>query len=351
MAEPPPNQLIKCLVWDLDNTLWTGTLIEDDDCRLKYGVRRLLEECDRRGILQSIASANDEDLATRVLKKKRIEHFFLHPQIGWNNKVSSITTIAERLGVALDAIAFVDDEPYELEQVRQLLPAVRTFPADSVRALLERPEFQSDGLTDESMRRRSMYRQEESRSRARESSAVTHGEFLKSCESELTLREAEESDLPRILELLKRTHQLNSTGVIHSRTEVESFLTEPEYRVYIAALKDRFVDYGRIGVAVCHRESGAWLLLAFLLSCRVLTRGIGHFFLSWLQYQAGRDGARVLEGTYVENDRNQRMKLLYQFSGFQPSGRAGGGAVRYSGVCREEVEPPDWLSVVEVGLP
>jgi FkbH-like protein len=337
--------MIKCLVWDLDNTIWCGTLMEEDKCRLKSGIKSVLEGLDRRGILHSIASANDEDLALSVLERKGISDFFLYPQINWSNKVASIQTIADKLDIGLDTMGFVDDEPYEREQVRQILPPVHTYPAEDYRTFLDRPELNPMFRTYETSQRRKMYNQESRRAKAQKQSGKSHKEFLRSCQTQMTIREAKEEDLPRILELMHRTHQLNATGKIYEQDEVISFLTAPNYRIYVVELKDRFVNYGKIGVAICECRPEKWQLFSFLLSCRVLTRGIGYFFLSWLQYQAYRCGASEFEGSYTKHERNHRMQMLYSLSGFRPKQKKGDGSVLFAKTCQSHLSKPDWFTL------
>jgi FkbH-like protein len=338
------SEQVRCMVWDLDNTLWAGTLMESDACRLRPGIRRILAELNKRGILLSIASANDPALATSVLRRKRIAELFLHPQIGWVNKVSSIKTITERLDISLGSVGFVDDEPFELEQVRRMLPAVRTYPAGSYGSLLDRPELNPDIVTEESRSRRAKYVRALERDRAAEELGMSHGQFLEYCETRLRLRRARHADVPRILELMRRTHQLNSTGIVYDPAQVESFVTDTRYRVYVAELKDQFVDYGRIGVAVCHLDANAWDLTSFLLSCRVLSRGISGYFLAWLQGQASHEGATEFRGHYRQSERNHRMKSLYQMAGFTPL-QVEDGVIVYSRSPVHEAESPHWLTV------
>jgi len=338
------SKQVKCLVWDLDNTLWSGTLLESDACRLRPGVRRVLSTLNGRGILLSIASTNDFDITMSVLRKKRLAGLFLHPQIGWTNKVSSIKTVSERLAIGLDSVGFVDDEPYELEQVRRILPAVRTYPADGYRTLVDRPELNPQIITQESRTRRTKYLQALERQEAAGRLGMSHQEFLEYCQTRIGIRRGTPADVPRILELMRRTHQLNSTGVICSPEQVESFVSDPRYRVYVAELRDRFADYGRIGVAVCRLDGGIWRLTSFLLSCRVLSRGISGYFLAWLRGQALREGATEFRGYYKPSDRNHRMKSLYQLAGFRPLHQESEVTVY---ACRPaiEPEPPHWLTV------
>jgi FkbH-like protein len=162
------------------------------------------------------------------------------------------------------------------------------------------------------------------------------------------LRRGAPADVPRILELMRRTHQLNSTGVIWDPEQVESFVSDPRYRVYVAELRDRFVDYGRIGVGVCRLDEGIWHLTSFLLSCRVLSRGISGYFMAWLRGRALREGASEFRGYYKRSDRNHRMKSLYQLAGFRPLRQECEMTVY---ACRPatEPEPPHWLTVTTKG--
>jgi FkbH-like protein len=336
---------VRCLVWDLDNTLWSGTLLESDACRLRPGVRGVLSELNERGILLSIASTNDSSAALTLLARKGILNHFLHPQIGWMNKICSIRVIADRLGLPLDALAFIDDEPFEREQVRRMLPSVRTYAAEQCRSLLGLPEFRPAIVTEETRTRRVKYVQALARERAGDESGMTHGEFLAFCDTRLTLRSATPDDVPRVLELMRRTHQLNSTGVVLRPAEIEERLGHPSYRIYVAELRDRFVDYGRIGVAVCHQGPDVWELESFLLSCRVLSRGIAGCFLSWLQHEAVRDGAREFHGRYRPSKRNHRMEQLYRLAGFKPSGVPRDGTILYSRPPEARLPTPAWLTV------
>lgn len=339
--------MIKCLVWDLDNTIWRGTLLEGDTCRLKPGIRSILEELDRRGILLSIASSNDEDLAMSVLKRKGISRYFLHPQIRWTNKVSSIQIIAESLNIGLDSMGFIDDEPFEIHQVSQVLPAVKTYPACAYKKLLEEPELNPLFDTKESRNRRTMYLQEEARAKARKSCGKSRRQFLAECRTQMTIRRAEMDDLPRILELMHRTHQLNATGEIHSEEAIQSFLRAPNVRLYVMELKDRYVDYGKIGVAMCLCYPEKWQLVSFLLSCRVLTRGIATFFLSWLEHQAFINGALKFEGRFRKQERNRRMRVLYTLSGFKSEVQDGNGSVVFAKKSESRLLNPGWFTLYE----
>lgn len=340
---------VKCLVWDLDGTVWRGTLLESDDCRLRPGVRGLIAELDRRGVLQSVASRNDPDLALPLLRRKRLARYFVQPRIGWDSKVRSLSAVSESLGVSLDAMALVDDEPFERQQVERLLPGVRSYPAESTGRILELPEFSPAVLSPESRARRATYQGMAARQSAGHEGGMSQGEFLLWCQTELTLRRAGRDDLPRILELLARTHQLNATGVVWPEHEIAGWLESADWRVYVAQLRDRFVEYGRIGVAVCRVSSAGWELVVFLLSCRVLSRGIAGYFLAWVRGRAAADGARLLSAIYRPGRRNARMRTLYRLSGLSPVAERPDGILLFAGPAVPAPQPPRWLTVHEEG--
>jgi len=174
-------------------------------------------------------------------------------------------------------------------------------------------------------------------------------EFARWCKTEMTFRKPQAGDQARILELLHRTHQLNATGKIYSESQVRKFLTHRGYQVFVADLKDRFVDYGTIGVAICSCNGTTWRLISFLLSCRILGRGVGNVFLNWLQRRARDEGVDTLEGLYVPAQKNQRMRALFTLSNFKPVQQDVHSAIIFSRPCRKHFNPPDWITVHERG--
>jgi methoxymalonate biosynthesis protein len=336
---------IKCLVWDLDNTLWRGTLLESDRCRLRPGVGVVVRELDKRGVLQSVASRNDSQQALDVLRRKALAPFFLYPQIGWESKVRAVRVIADRLGIALDAVGLIDDEPFERAQVERLLPGVRAYPAEAYRRLPMLDEFCPGVLSSESRSRRLIYRGIGERERAGTRSGMSQSEFLSWCRTELTIRRAGLADLPRIQELLQRTHQLNATGIVWPPEAIARWLADEQWQVFVAELRDRFVDYGRIGVAACHRNPDHWELVAFLLSCRVLSRGIAGFLLAWVRCAAARDGTATVVAQYCPGPRNHAMERLFRLAGLADRGPDRAGVHHLAGPSRAKMTVPRWLTV------
>src|SRR5438128_684304 len=147
LREQRQEAKIKCVVWDLDNTLWEGVLLEGDDLVLRDNVATIIETLDRRGILQSIASKNDYQQAMATLSGFGLKDYFLFPQIGWDTKAVSIGLIAKSLNRGLDTVAFIDDQAFEREEVRYSLPDVRCLDAVMLDLLLEMPVMNPDIIT------------------------------------------------------------------------------------------------------------------------------------------------------------------------------------------------------------
>src|SRR5438105_10164366 len=153
-----PADKVKCVAWDLDNTLWEGTLLEDgpDGCRLRPEVRALIERLDERGILQTAVSKNDHDDAWAVVERLGLQDYFLYPAINWGQKSANLKQIAERLNIGIDTFAFVDDSPFERAEVAAALPMVRVYSPEQLAGLLERPELDVP-VTEMSRKRRLSY--------------------------------------------------------------------------------------------------------------------------------------------------------------------------------------------------
>src|SRR5262249_13401837 len=157
---------VKCLVWDLDNTLWDGILLEDPDVTLRPEIPSILKTLDERGILHSIASRNDPKLAMDKLREFGLADYFLWPQINWNSKSDSIKEIATRLSLGLDTFAFVDDQPFELGEVAFVHSKVLCIDAANLAGIPDLKRMHPRFITDESKTRRQMYQSDVQRQEA-----------------------------------------------------------------------------------------------------------------------------------------------------------------------------------------
>lgn len=307
---------IKCVVWDLDHTIWDGILSEGDDVRLHPEVVQAIETLDTRGILQSIASRNDHDQAWARLEAFGLAHYFLYPQIHWNAKSGSIQAIATSLNIGLDTFAFVDDQPFERDEVTAAHPAVRAFDGADVSRLPDLPAFMPRFITDDARRRREMYQSDADRNQAQQQFAGTEEAFLRSLGMRLRIRFATETDLQRAEELTQRTNQLNTTGIPYSYDALAAILQDPAYLLLVAELTDCYGAYGTIGLILLNVSADTWTIELLLMSCRVMSRGVGGVMISLLRHHCQRQGL-PLEARFRQTDRNRMMYVTYRFAGFE----------------------------------
>jgi FkbH-like protein len=307
--------IFKCVVWDLDHTIWDGVLLEDPEVHLRPSVRNIITTLDQRGIVQSLASKNDLDLALSKLRELGIDEYFLYPQISWNTKSSAIRNIASALNIGLNTFAFVDDEQFEREEVLSNLPEVTCLDAAGLDSILDMPAMMPRFVNSDTPLRRLMYLQDASRQRAEDEFVGPKEEFLKGIGMRFRIERASEQDLQRAQELTIRTNQLNTTGYTYSYEELDSFRESPRHLLLIASLSDRFGDYGRIGLALVDQDSAVWTIKLLLMSCRVMSRGVGSVLLARILHHARSAGVRV-QAEFVPNGRNRMMYITYRLANF-----------------------------------
>lgn len=314
---------VKCVVWDLDNTVWDGVLLEDGDVRLRPGVVEVIETLDRRGILHSVASRNDHDAAMAKLREFGLDEYFLYPQINWDAKSRSVAEVARVLNIGIDTLAFVDDQPFERDEVRFVNAQVRCIDAAEVHGIPDLPEMNPAFVTDSSAQRRLMYRADAQRKRAEDEHDGSMEEFLASLDMEFSIRPADEQDLGRAEELTVRTNQLNATGYTYSYAELDEFRRSADHDLLVASLTDRYGSYGVIGIALVHRTVGARVIKLLLMSCRVMSRGVGAVLLNHLISEAAAAGDE-LSAEFVPTPRNRTMYVTYKFAGFREVSQTDG---------------------------
>jgi len=342
-ATATDKRVIKVLVWDLDETLWEGTLLEGDEVRLRPGVEETLHTLDARGILQSVASKNDPEMALAKLTELGVAEYFLYPQIGWNAKSSGIAKIAESINVGLDAVAFIDDQPFERDEVASRLPEVWTLDAAELSGLTARPELIPRFITDESAIRRQMYQADIARNRVEEEFVGPQEEFLAGLAMRFTIAPAAEADLQRAEELTVRTNQLNTTGETYSYEELDAFRRSPDHLLLVASLVDRYGTYGKIGLALIEKGAEIWTLKLLLMSCRVMSRGVGTILLHHVMSLARDAGAR-LQAEIRNTGRNRMMLVTFTFGGFKQVETRGDLKI-YEADFRLIQPPPDYVEV------
>jgi FkbH-like protein len=307
---------IKCVVWDLDNTLWDGILAEGDDVSLRDGVNDTLKALDERGILLSIASKNDFPSAWEKLTKFNIAGYFLYPQIDWAPKSEKIKMIAARLNIGIDSLAFIDDSPFELDEVARAVPEVLCIGADAVASLAADPRLQGT-VTAESGQRRQMYREQISRETAHEEFSGDYESFLASCEIVLEIAGYSDADRERVAELVQRTNQLNFSGRKYSRDELERIIRDRSLEKYVLKCSDKYGSYGTVGFCLVRHDGELIRIMDFMLSCRVQGKYIERALFGHLLAHHNPRGAQSLWVNFRPTERNSPARNVLESLGFE----------------------------------
>ena len=320
-----PAAKVKCVAWDLDNTLWDGVLIEDtpQGCRVRHEAVELIRRLDERGILQTVVSKNNHDDAWQLLTDLGLAEYFLYPAITWGQKSRSLQQVADALNINIDTFALIDDSPFERAEVQAALPMVRVYADDAVGALLDRPEFDVP-VTEMSKRRRLSYREQEHRGTAQASFGGDYVDFLRSCEMKMrvfTPREA--SATKRCLELIQRSNQLNLSGRRYSAEEFEELLRTPGILAVAVECRDRFGDYGIVGYSSVDERPETPLVLDFVLSCRVAQKRVEHTFFAWLAQREASRGRDRLRAELTKTPRNTPLVKVFDDLRFREVGAEG----------------------------
>lgn len=288
---------VKCVAWDLDGVLWSGTLSEGSRGEVNQHVVNVIRELDARGILNSICSKNDAEQTLAELRGLGLEEYFVFPQISWGAKSLSLQRLAEELNIGLDTLAFVDDRQENRAEVRELLPQVRVFDETQVEELARMSCF-NPPLSAESPLRRVSYRAEMRRREAERACEGGRETFLVSSGLDFELLPVEGERVARCRELVQRTNQLNLTGRRYSEAEFQALLATAA--CHAIRVWDRYGDYGIVGFLACRDRH----LVECCFSCRVACRGVERKVLSRVS------GGKKLTADIVVTDRNGPIREI-----------------------------------------
>ncbi|WP_410567488.1 HAD-IIIC family phosphatase [Amycolatopsis sp. cmx-4-61] len=316
------SRLVKCLVWDLDDTLWDGVVLEGDRPRPFPAAVDALHALDRRGILHAVAGRGDRARATAHLAEHALDEMFCAVAVGWGAKSAAIRGIAADLNIGLDTVAFIDNDPVERAEVTAALPMVRCYAAERAGGLAALAEFRPEEVTDEARLRRRRYLAERDRAAAERVFPGSPAEFLTSLELTMTVRAATEDDFARAHELTVRTHQLNTTGRTLDAARLRELTSSERHEVLVVDVTDRFGGHGTVGLAVLRLAGPDVVLELLLTSCRVLNRGVGALFLGHLVRDVLARGRRPV-ARFVRTSANRIMLVTLRFAGFEPAGADG----------------------------
>jgi FkbH-like protein len=325
----------KCLVLDLDNTLWGGVIGDDGMTGIVLGqgdavgeaflaIQRTALSLRERGVVLAVSSKNDEAVARQVFREHpdmllREEHIAVF-QANWNDKASNLRAIADTLCIDVSALVFLDDNPAERQQVRLALPdvGVPELPASPEyypTMLLAAGYFESVQFTAEDRVRAAQYQANAARTVALGATSDM-GAYLESLNMIAHVARFDEAGRARITQLINKTNQFNLTTRRYTESEVAAFEADPDVLGLQVRLQDRFGDNGMISVVICKRDADRWLIDTWLMSCRVLNRRLEEQVLNVMAATARAHGIRELVGEYRATAKNSMVKEHYRKLGF-----------------------------------
>jgi len=344
---------IKLLVWDFDETLVDGVWLYDQkEVKIKEGIPEIIKELDNRGILQSIVSKNvDFDEIMEFLEEKGLRQYFVYPQLNMSPKSQNIRTIVETLGLSrYDEVALIDDEEFEIREVKTALPGMVTCLAEHYTTLLQQKELMRDYITEEDKNRRSMVLQDEKRQIQAKAYGNEYQIFLASLHMKATIRPMTKEDIPRVVQLSERTNKWNSKTLIITEQQLIDIIYQSEdiefgTYCYVCELEDDLGRYGLVGYILCSELLEALRIDDMAFSCRVAGRGLGSSLVICLMRIAAGNKLLAVLGSFIPNKYNQQMDGLYNFLGFVEM-FVDGESRQYSWLVKPEVPSyPDWLRV------
>lgn len=348
-ATARPADKIKCVAWDLDNTLWRGTLIEDGESHLALRPEAvdLIKQLDERGIIQTVVSKNNHDDALKVIEAHGLQDYFLYPAINWGRKSANLQAVADQLNINVDTFGLIDDSAFERNEVSTVLPMVRVYKEDALSELLALPEFQVP-ITSASRLRRQSYLADVRRTRIQESFGDDYAAFLRSCEIKLRLFvPRSDQEVLRCVELIQRSNQLNLSGKRYTIEEFRGFLANLKQLCIAMECSDKFGNYGIIGFAKVDESGADPVVTDFVMSCRVAQKFVERTFYAWLGAHEKKAGRAKLLARFVRTERNQLLVEVFQQLPFQTVSELADGSPSGDGSPNGSLVAMDLLAPFE----
>jgi FkbH-like protein len=336
--------LSKCVVLDLDNTLWGGVIGDDglegialgefDEGEAFVGFQKFIRELKRRGIILAVVSKNEHANAIRpfrdhphmVLKEDDISAFLAN----WDNKADNIRLVQKTLNIGFDSFVFLDDNPFERNLVREYLPNViipelRDDPSSYLEALADLNLFETTSFSEADMQRSARYR-EEARREITKTQFTNVNDYLKSLSMQIRLERFNSFNLPRIAQLIQRSNQFNLTTRRYGEAACEAMMKDTTFWPLTLKLADKFGDYGLISVVILNPADEELEIDEYLMSCRVLQRGVESFAMNNIFAYAARLGVKRVVGHYIATTKNDMVKDFFKGFGFEKVCETGGGS-------------------------
>ena len=325
----------KCIVLDLDDTLWGGIVGEDGFDGIKLDqtsigsayveFQKYLLSLWQHGVILAINSKNNFEDAIKVIKEHPEmvlrEENFASMQINWNDKAQNLKTISKNLNIGLDSIVYFDDDPINQERIKQELPEVLTVklptdPSEYVNILKSLNDFNVLQQTEEDLNRGKMYTQQLQRKEL-EKSVTNLDDFLKQLDIKVVIKEANQFTIPRISQLTLKTNQFNLTTKRYQEEDIIKYCGNPNMKVGCAQIEDKFGDNGITNAFIIEKNPDVWVIDTFLLSCRVMGRGVEDAIISHILKDAKNHGAKKVKAFFIPTKKNKPAEAFLSNFGFK----------------------------------
>ncbi len=354
----------KCIVLDLDNTLWGGIIGEDGLEGIKIGptpegrpfleFQKYLLSLFNRGVILTINSKNNLEDALEVFQEHphmllKEEHFATM-KINWKDKISNMKTIAEEINIGLDSLVYIDDDKLNREMIRDSLPEVLVVdlpedPSLYLKALMEINDFNTFQITEEDKRKGQTYVEQRKRQDIQKF-ATDITKYLKKLELVVTIEKPDPFNIPRISQLTQKTNQFTLTTIRYLEEEVKQFARSDNFLVVSIKVEDKFGDNGITGVAIVEKGANKWRIDTFLLSCRVIGRRVEETLLAYILEMAKKEKANILIGEFIPTKKNIPAKDFYKNNGFKLVERKDDKTEIWEYNLRKDYKFPDFIKVI-----
>jgi FkbH-like protein len=325
----------KCLVLDLDNTLWGNIIGEDGIEGIKIGpypegrsfveFQKVIKALSENGIILAINSKNNQKDAMKAINEH--PHMILREKdfscikINWNDKISNMREIAKDLNIGLDSIVFFDDDPINRELLRMGIPEINTIelpkdPSSYAQILRNLNDFNILKITKDDVQRKIMYSQEQNRQKL-ESSTKNLNEYLKKLDIKIKIKLDNEFSISRISQLILKTNQFNLTTKRYQEEEIKEFVEDKTMIVGCSEVDDKFGENGITNVFIIKIKSNEWIIDTFLLSCRIMGRGIEEGIIGKILEIAKNKGIKKITATFIPTEKNKPAENFLKNYGFK----------------------------------
>jgi len=348
----------KCIVMDLDNTLWGGIVGEDGFNGIKLGpeppgnafmeFQRVLLSLHQRGIILAINSKNNFEDAIKVIKEHPYmvlkEEHFASMRINWKDKVTNMKELVKEINIGLDSLVFIDDDPVNREFVKSVFPEILVVdlsndPSTYASTIENIIDFSVLKITDEDRNRGKMYLKQKKISELEESTSDLQT-FLSQLDLKIIIKDVNEFTLPRVSQLILKTNQFNLTTKRYQELDVEKMIQDPNFIVGCAQVEDKFGDNGITGVFIIKKENEKeWRIDTFLMSCRIMGRDIEKGIMAYIVNKANENKIEKIKADFLPTQKNKPIENFLPDCEFKKEGDS------WTYTIRSEIKLPEYLTV------